>query len=171
MKARKKGYYYPGCPSTARNKKCLNHLRLTDILVSYRLVIVSRSDKILLVINWLKVGSTRRIQTLLGKNVGKILEMESSTFYALFYHSLDGSSFSVNIAIAMCFRMCFIMKTLQRRNLNILQNFANTNVCLPLLMTGTLPSNWYQIINNKLLSIMTGRIFVLVTDFLFVRTN
>ena len=69
----------------------------------------------------------------------------------------------------MCFRMRFIMKTLQ--SLNILQNFAHTHVCLPLLMTGMLPSNWYQIIDNKLLSIMTGRIFVLVTDFLFVRTN
>ena len=57
-----------------------------DILMSYQLVIVSRSDKILFVINWLKVGSTRRIQTLLGKNVVKILEMESSTWKnALFY--------------------------------------------------------------------------------------
>ena len=46
----------------------------TDILMSYRFVIVSGSDKILFVINWLKVRSTRRIQTLLGKNIVKSLE-------------------------------------------------------------------------------------------------
>ena len=40
----------------------------------------------------------------------------------------------------------------------------------PTINDGVL-SNWYQFIDNKLLSIMTGRIFVLVTDFLFIRTN
>ena len=84
----------------------------TDTLMSYRFVIVSWSDKILLVINWLKVRSARRIQTLVGKNIVKCLEQSQELWIMHYFIPFYGTSeyspeFCTYICLPLLMTVCY----------------------------------------------------------------